>query len=72
MPFARQRYSQLYNISIFYKIIIALVYIGTHLEADEEGERHGYEDEEPAEDGKDPSADPDSGVAVIRCFVDLN
>jgi len=48
------------------------LYIGrTHLEADEEGERHGYEDQEPAENGEDPSAEPDSGVAVIRCFVEL-
>ena len=40
----------------------------THFEADEEGEGHGDEDEEPAENGQDPTANADSRVAIIGCF----
>lgn len=40
----------------------------THFEADEEGEWHGDEDEEPAEDGEYPAANSDACVAIIGCF----
>jgi len=40
----------------------------THFEADEEGEGHCDEDEEPAENGQDPTANADSRVAIIGCF----
>lgn len=38
-----------------------------YFEADEEGEGHGDEDEEPAEDGEDPAAYSDPSVAVVSC-----
>ena len=42
--------------------------LNTYFEANEEGERHGDQDEQPAEDCQDPSANSDSRVAVVSCF----
>lgn len=41
--------------------------VGAYFETDEEGKRHGDEHEEPAENGEDPPANADAGVAVVSC-----
>lgn len=42
-----------------------------YLEAYEEGEGHGDQDEQPAQDGQDPSAHSDPRVAVVSCFENM-
>jgi hypothetical protein len=43
--------------------------VASYFKANEEGEGHGDEDEEPADDGQDPSAHADPRVAILSCKI---
>lgn len=43
--------------------------MASYFEANEEGEGHGDEDKEPADDGQDPSAHADPRVAILSCKI---